>query len=248
MSREQFAHRVGIHPKTMPRIERGESEPRASTRARMAEALEWTAADVALALADEAPDIPSGVYRAPTTGLDMLSMLEQTCRQFRTLELTIMPGLLQTPAYAAAVEGLDPESRGPDEVAHRVAERLARRRALDKQDPLQLLAVLDPRILADDIGGPEVMAEQVAHLRAMSDRPNVSVRLLSSAGRIAASTGPFKLLTGDDAFPFLVVTEDIAGGLSYRGGRSVVGPHHEVWQFIWERGSDALGQVELQQG
>jgi hypothetical protein len=178
----------------------------------------------------------------------MLSMLEQTCRQLRVVELTIVPGLLQTPAYATAVENLEPDPAGADEVAHRVGERLARQRALDKEDPLQLLAVLDPAILADDIGGPEVMAEQVAHLAEMNERSNVQVRLLSPAGRIAGSTGPFTLLTGDDAFPFLVVTEDIAGGLSYRGGPSVVGPHHDLWRFIWERGSDALGQVELQQG
>jgi DNA-binding XRE family transcriptional regulator len=240
LSREQLAHRVGIHPKTMARIERGESQPRARTRARMVEALEWTAADLALALADEAPDIPPGTYRAPTTGLDMLAMLEQSCRQLRTLELTIVPGLLQTAAYAAAVEGLDASAPGPDQIASLVRERLARQRALNKDDPLHLLAVLDPGILHGDVGGPVVMAEQVAHLRAMNARPTVTIRLLSTAGRIAASNGPFKLLTGDDPDPFLVVTDDVSSGLSYRGGLSVVGLHHELWTFIWERGSDAL--------
>ncbi|HEV7762048.1 MAG TPA: helix-turn-helix transcriptional regulator, partial [Acidimicrobiales bacterium] len=44
-SREQVAHRVGIHPKTLAKIEQGKADPRASTRARLAEALEWTAAD-----------------------------------------------------------------------------------------------------------------------------------------------------------------------------------------------------------
>jgi DNA-binding XRE family transcriptional regulator len=241
LSREQLAHAVGVHPKTMARIERGESQPRARTRARLAEALEWTAADVALALADDEPDAPlGGPYRAPTTGLDMLAMLEQSCRQLRTLELTIVPGLLQTERYATAVESLAAASPGPDEVARRVAERLARQAVLDKDDPLQLLAVLDRGILSDAVGGADVIAEQVEHLRAMSTRPNVTVRVLSVAGRIAASNGPFTLLTGDDPDPFLVVTEDLSSGFSYRGGLSVVNPHHELWRFIWEDGSHAL--------
>ncbi|HEV7762359.1 MAG TPA: DUF5753 domain-containing protein, partial [Acidimicrobiales bacterium] len=156
------------------------------------------------------------------------------------LELTIVPGLLQTAAYATAVEGLDVDPPGPDEVARRVAERLARQRVLDRDDPLQLLAVLDRGILGDEVGGPAVMAEQVAHLAEMNERSNVTVRLLSAAGRIAASNGPFKLLTGDDPDPFLVVTEDLSGGLSYRGGPTVVGVYRGLWQFVWERGSHAL--------
>jgi transcriptional regulator with XRE-family HTH domain len=240
LSREALAHRVGIHPKTLGRIERGESTPRPGTRARLADELGWTAADLALALADDDPDAPLGpAYRAPTTGLDMLAMLEQSCHQLRTLELTICPGLLQVPSYAAAIESLPLDAATPDKVERRVAERLMRQRALDKDDPLHLFALLDPSILRREVGGPSVLAEQVEHLHEMNRRPNITIRLLSDAGGIAASSGPFKLLTGDDPEPFMVVTEDVSSGLSYRGGRSVVGVHNDLWDQIWSV-SDAL--------
>ena len=73
----------------------------------------------------------------------------------------------------------------------------------------------------------------------MNERPNVMVRLLPDSGGIAASSGPFKLLTGDDPEPFMVVTEDISSGLSYRDGPSVVRVHHDLWRHIWSV-SDAL--------
>lgn len=241
LSREALAHAIGVHPKHLARIERGESTPRPATRNKLAKALGWSPAELALALTDEDPEMPLGpAYRVPTTGLDMLAMLEQSCRQLRTLELTIVPGLLQTPAYAAAVESLEPAPPDADEIAQRVGERMARqRRVFDKEDPLRLYALLDPSILRSDVGGPDVMAEQVEHLREMDARPNVSVHLLSEPGRIAVSGGPFKLLTGDDPTPFAVVTDDLATRLVYRDGPTVVGIHHDTWRHIW-RVSDAL--------
>src|SRR5688500_12072739 len=106
LSREALAHKIAMHPKHLARIERGEvRNPGPTTLQKLAKALGWTAAELAVAMADDAPDMPLGAsYRAPTVGLDMLAMLEQSCRQLRTLELAICPGLLQTHAYAVAVE------------------------------------------------------------------------------------------------------------------------------------------------
>jgi transcriptional regulator with XRE-family HTH domain len=248
LSREALAHRMGVSVRTVARWESGMHTPQMAQRVTLAEVLDRPLADVLRALDDHADSPLPPTYRAPTTGLDMLAMLEQSCRQMRTVELTIVPGLLQTADYAAAVEAVDPARPTAREITRRVSERLQRQRSLDRDDPLHLLALLDPSILREEIGGPAVMAAQLAHLREADAQPNVTIRLLTAAGRIAASNGPFKLLTGDDTDPFLVVTEDLSGGLSYRGGRSVVGVYNELWAFIWEQGSDALDQVELQQG
>lgn len=240
-TQESLAHEIGVHPKTVGKWVRGLGKPRATWRQALAAALGWTAADVLRAFSDNA-DAPLEIYRyrAPATGLDMLAGLEQSCRHLRTLELSICPGLLQTPAYAEAVESLDPESPPPDEVARRVAERMKRQeRALDKDDPLQVSALLAPSVVSTLVGGGQVMAELLVHLRELDRRPNISIRVLSPAGAIAVARGPFKLFTGDDPDPFVVVTDDLATGLSYRDGPSVVKVHHDMWRHIWSV-SDAL--------
>lgn len=53
--------------------------------------------------------------------------------------------------------------------------------------------------------------------------------MLSEPARIAAARGPFKLISGDDEAPFMVVTEDLATGFSYRDGSTVVDIHHDLW-------------------
>jgi transcriptional regulator with XRE-family HTH domain len=242
LTQEKAAERIGASVKSVGRWESGERKPRMEYRRRMAEVYE-----VPLSVIDQTlEDTPQTGYKAPSSGLDMLATLEQSCRELRTLELTICPGLLQTERYATAVESSAPGEPAPGEVARRVAERMTRQRVLERSaDPLRVFALVDPSVLRRRVGGPEVLAEQVRHLYELNGRPNVAVRLLSDAAGILAARGPFTLLTGDDATrPFMVVKDDLSSGLSYRDGPTVVRVHQELWQYVWEL-SDALAQVEL---
>jgi transcriptional regulator with XRE-family HTH domain len=77
----------------------------------------------------------------------------------------LVPGLLQTPAYAGAlVEWSWPEQ--PEEVAKRLALRTESAAALTRTDrpPLRYWCVLGEAALRTNIGGPEVMREQIDHL------------------------------------------------------------------------------------
>jgi transcriptional regulator with XRE-family HTH domain len=90
----------------------------------------------------------------------------------------IVPGQLQTPGYARALflaEELD-----GDKVAEMVAARLARQVIFDRTDPPHAVFVLDESVLHRLIGSPAVMAEQLAHIAEMSERPNVSIHILPS--------------------------------------------------------------------
>lgn len=230
LTQEEAASLVGASVKSVGRWESGERKPQAAHRRRLAEVYEVPLSVIHQTL----EDTPWTGYKAPTSGLEMLATLEQSCSELRTLELSICPGLLQTERYAEAVERLDFAAPDPSDVARRVAERLQRQRALEREDPLRLFALIDPSVLRREVGGPEVMAEQVEHLRRMNGHSNVEIRLLSDAAAIAAARGPFQLVTSEDVHPFLVITEDILSGLSYRDGPRIVNVHHNLWRHLWE--------------
>lgn len=90
---------------------------------------------------------------------------------------SLVPGLLQTEAYAAALIGSIPDI--PAElVARRVALRMRRQRLLERDEPPQLHVVLDEAVLWRGIGGRTVMAEQLRRMLELSRRPQVRLQVL----------------------------------------------------------------------
>ncbi|MGC5009719.1 helix-turn-helix domain-containing protein [Streptosporangium sp. DT93] len=124
-----------------------------------------------------------------------LAEFETEASRIRTFEALLVPGLLQTAAYAAAV------FRGgevTDEavVERRVQARLARQRILDRPAPPMLWAVIDEAALTKHVGGPMVMRAQLYHLAEMAARPYVGIQVLPDAvGAHAAMVGPFTILS-----------------------------------------------------
>lgn len=90
-------------------------------------------------------------------------------------------GLFQTPAYARAVRLASKPDATPEELDRSVALRIARQARLHDEAPLMLRVVLDEAVLHRAIGGPEVMAEQLAHLVEVSRLPTVDLRLIPFA-------------------------------------------------------------------
>ncbi|GJF21903.1 helix-turn-helix transcriptional regulator [Streptomyces flaveolus] len=131
----------------------------------------------------------------PPTYRDFIS-LESQASAMRTLETTVVPGLLQTPEYAravtrAAVDGL-PEER----LDTLVEVRLARQDVLRADPPLELNAVLDEAVLRREVGGPGVMARQLTRLVEAARLPHVRLQVLPfSAGAHIGVTGPFVIFS-----------------------------------------------------
>jgi hypothetical protein len=122
--------------------------------------------------------------------------LEAAAELIRTYEIQFVPGLLQTADYARAVAQLTPGgARTPAEIERVVALRTRRQRALDREPPLKLWAVIEEAVLHRPIGGPEVLRNQLGALREAVARPNVTVQIipLESTGH-AATGGAFSLL------------------------------------------------------
>ncbi|MER7674425.1 DUF5753 domain-containing protein, partial [Kitasatospora sp. NPDC096128] len=104
---------------------------------------------------------------------------EARCRKLRTFHLGVVPGLLQTLDYAAALEAGNVR-RGSITQAQadgRVDFLAGRQRLLEKDSPPIIHAVLDESCLLRVVGGPEVMRAQLDHLLALAERPYVTIQV-----------------------------------------------------------------------
>jgi hypothetical protein len=87
------------------------------------------------------------------------------------------------------LEQIDPVP--PSETKRRVEARLARQQVLTRNNPIGLSAILDQSVLQRRFGNPDVMREQLNQLIEMSERDNISLRILPLNGRHPIGTGAF---------------------------------------------------------
>ncbi|MGW5723443.1 helix-turn-helix domain-containing protein [Amycolatopsis sp. NPDC003865] len=101
---------------------------------------------------------------------------ERTATHITNWELTIMPGLLQTPDYARAM--LSSSDIDLLQADSRLVTRLNRQRILSRPDPVRLTALVGELAIREEIGSAEVMSDQMDHLLMMMDQPNISLRIV----------------------------------------------------------------------
>lgn len=116
--------------------------------------------------------------------------IESEATELITWEHTIVPGLLQTVGYARAFLSAD----------EAVEARIARQSILtrDSPPPIVLVALLSEAVLDHLVASPEVMREQLTHLLALSELPNVTIQLVRNNGRPAGTGGAFVVATMED--------------------------------------------------
>lgn len=129
-----------------------------------------------------------------------------------TFEHSMIPGLLQTEAYARAILETHPDVT-EDVVIQRLAGRLSRQEILERDDPPPpvVCALLDQSALNREIGGPVAMRDQLVHLVAMSRRPNITVQVIPNTGAHPGLLGAFTVADLGGS-PGIVNLEDIADG------------------------------------
>lgn len=149
-------------------------------------------------------------YRSvlPPTYRDFIS-LESQASVMRTLETSVVPGLLQTPEYARAVTRAALDGLDGDRLEALVEVRLARQDVLRAQPPLKLDVVLDEAVLHREVGGPAVMARQLERLTEAAQLPHVRLQVLPFAtGEHIGITGPFVIFSFSDTSDLDVVVID----------------------------------------
>ncbi|MFF4797884.1 Scr1 family TA system antitoxin-like transcriptional regulator [Streptomyces sp. NPDC001351] len=111
----------------------------------------------------------------------------------------VLPGLLQTLAYAEAVLRERVPAYDTEEVETKAAARIERQEILRRKSPPTVSFVIWEPVLHLAIGGPEVQTEQLRHLRACTELPCMALQFLPMASRSHAGlNGPFVLLETPD--------------------------------------------------
>ncbi|MER7585554.1 helix-turn-helix transcriptional regulator [Kitasatospora sp. NPDC097691] len=113
-------------------------------------------------------------------GFPEYARYEGLAEQIRIFEVDVVNGLLQTRAYATAIEmGYVRQTDASERLAEeRIEFRLARQKILDRTSPPLLHVVLDESCLRRIVGGRDVMVEQLLHLEQMTTRRNVVIQVV----------------------------------------------------------------------
>lgn len=120
---------------------------------------------------------------------------EQEAVTLLSYQNQVVPGLLQTEAYARAVfNSLYPPLEA-DEVDERVATRLARQILLERKPRPMMNFLLEEVILRRPLGGRQVLREQIQHLLLCAELPFLGLQIMETGREThAALDGPMVLL------------------------------------------------------
>ncbi|WP_435592169.1 helix-turn-helix domain-containing protein [Nocardia sp. bgisy118] len=153
-------------------------------------------------------------------GFEIYIGLEEAARQLSTYENELVPGLLQTEAYARALLSAARLDASPTEIERRVQLRLARQALVTRgESPVQLDVVISEAVLWRRVGGADVTADQLEHLRRMSELPNVRIKTVppESGYHAGMESGRFVMLEfpegrmGEEPEPPVIYVEAFTG-------------------------------------
>lgn len=138
--------------------------------------------------------------------------LESDAISFRTFELDLIPGLVQTEDYARAAYSLDDRWSKRD-IDRRVAARMRRQERLSGPDPLRVTAVVSEGALVRCARHPSVAQAQLRQLIDRAQWPNIELRVLPfDRGLHLAMAASFSLLSFPEGLLADVAYQEYAVG------------------------------------
>ena len=159
--------------------------------------------------------------------------LEEDASTIVQFSALLVPGLLQTEAYARAVlEAIRLDAR-PVDIERRLQLRIHRQALLTGEHPPEYWVVLDEAALRREVGGPAVMAEQLGRLIEVAKLPNVTLQVVPfSSGEHPGMDGDFTILHyRESADPDVVYIEN-TGGDMYLEGREVTRRYNKLFDHL----------------
>lgn len=153
---------------------------------------------------------------------------ERAAVALRSFQPLVIPGLLQTEAYARVIL-TDAGLLSRDDIERYLAQRLARQVVLSGESPPQFTAVIDHSVLRRPVGGPAVMREQIQAIIKACEEPHVRVHVVpDTVGAYAGLSGPFVLATAADQSIIGYLDDQVKGYLVNHADRI------KAMQAAWE--------------
>lgn len=160
--------------------------------------------------------------------------LETVATRIEVYQPQVVYGLLQTPEYATAVESGSDRGIDPSEVERNVALRQARAHAAFAPGRgLALSVVLGEAAVRMQVSTAPVMHRQLEHLRTLSRRQDVDLRVLPfRAGAHPGLLGAFTIVDFDDPDDPAVTFVESYAGVRYTDQPDQVDPHRRVFHEL----------------
>ncbi|MFC9269995.1 Scr1 family TA system antitoxin-like transcriptional regulator [Streptomyces zhihengii] len=171
LSREEFGTLIRYSKHTVASVELGRRMPDTDFVDRAEEFLGNTGA-----LRRAAPHLSRQAGLA--SWFRQWARLEAQAVTLWTYECRVVPGLLQTEAYARAVTESVPPVKDEQQVAEQVAARLERQRLFDRRPPIAFSFIIEQALVERGTGGPAVTRGMLDRLLERSSQFNVELQIM----------------------------------------------------------------------
>ncbi|MFE6715294.1 Scr1 family TA system antitoxin-like transcriptional regulator [Streptomyces sp. NPDC057695] len=192
LTQEQFAPRVGYSVPTIASIEQGRRLPSKEFVTRSEEVLD---AFGALKAAAKHLTRKAGLAK----WFEGWAELEPLAVTLYTYENRLVPGLLQTAAYARTLFEEQIPAMGDDKIESNLIRRMERARILAERTETIFSFIIEEVALRRQVATPEAMREQIDHILSVGERRNIDIQVMpQSRGYHAGLGGPLCLLETDE--------------------------------------------------
>lgn len=178
--------------------------------------------------------------------------LEAEATRLRIFAAQVVPVLLRTERYAAAVAAVARPELSAQQRARLVALQLRRQSVLDRDDaggadPVRIDVLLDESVLLRVMGPDDLMREQLSQFAEVAGQPGVTIRVLSLAGAGARDpAGSFAILgfaTGGGGD--VACSEGLRGQVMIEQRPAEVAAQHQVFESLWQAALPAADSLSL---
>lgn len=151
-------------------------------------------------------------YGSTLPGIADLAHLEAKAVTVQVWQTVLVPGLLQTPDYMRALFRGGRHDYDEAEAERCVEARTTRQAVLDKPDAPELTALVYEAVLRAEVGGREVMRDQLRHLADLAEAGRARIQVIPfSAGVHGGLDGPFVLYGLLPSGMDVVIMDSLAG-------------------------------------
>lgn len=173
LTQQALSDVVIVSPSMIAHIEAGRRRPRPEDAARLDRALGTDGFFIRFL-----PTLNVGRFAAHFT---VAADAEARATVIEEYAVSLVPGILQTPAYAGALFRAQHANYVEADIDRLVVNRMARAQILDDPGSPAVWAVLNENVLRAEVGGPRVMAEQLRHLSALGRSGRVLLQVVPHA-------------------------------------------------------------------